>query len=437
MPAYSTLSKTKLSPLERRQFLKLGISSAAGLAIGLPLSLTASPNYSVGVGNSTDPYEATIRAVNSSFGWPGNELNNKKVIIKPNLVLPTTAETGAVTDPQVVRALTDLALQDGASEVYIVENENGFNTFSACGYDFFRNYHQHVSLVSLEQEAISLQNVPNALTYSKMYIPNILLGDDVFFISAAKMKTHSCSYATLSMKNLFGIAPVHKYSIASQPLRWGMHLRGVCQVIVDLNLVRAVDFAVVDGVWAMEGDGPTRGTPVPMNIVVAGSNAVAVDRVCLDAMSIPQAALLSLHYASSLGMGPATPEEIDIFGDSYNPFPFKWPSTVVPLLEIPYAQPQKFSANGFESVQITSEHHALPCYRRIDIIKVSNLNTNIEHIRNIEPWKRFLPEQSISYWDGRDDNGALVSQGVYCIWLRAQYGLFATQTYATGWVVVV
>ncbi len=96
------------------------------------------------------------------------------------------------------------------------------------------------------------------------------------------MKTHYLALATLSLKNLFGLPLVSRYHDARPYGRFGMHERGIHQVILDLNSVRSTDFSVVDGIWAMEGNGPLSGSPVRMETVAAGRNAVAVDRVCLQ-----------------------------------------------------------------------------------------------------------------------------------------------------------
>lgn len=127
------------------------------------------------------------------------------------------AETGVTTDPQVVRALVDLALEAGAAQVLIVESGPQGANFSACGYDFFSDYDPdgRVALVDLNSEPVTLAWVPGGMAYTWLYMPELLLDDDVVFISAAKLKCHSHTHATLTMKNLIGLPPAERYRVPS------------------------------------------------------------------------------------------------------------------------------------------------------------------------------------------------------------------------------
>ena len=77
--------------MKRRSFLMLAADTAVPIAA--QLARAASP-YQVGIGNSSDPYEATQRAVSACGQWPGAALAGKTVMIKPNLVTPHAASTG-------------------------------------------------------------------------------------------------------------------------------------------------------------------------------------------------------------------------------------------------------------------------------------------------------------------------------------------------------
>lgn len=266
----------------RRRFLQLMAGGLAWLAVGQGRACAA--RYRVGLGHLADPYAATLRAVEACSEWPAAAIADRSVVIKPNLVMPMVCETGVTTDPQVVRALVDLALEAGAAQVRIVEGGFGGANFSACGYDFFNDYDPNgrVALVDLNDEPVVFAQMPGGrMAYTELYMPELLLVDDVVFISAAKLKTHFHTHATLTMKNLMGLPPVERYRVPPEEWRFAMHHRGISQVIVDLNLVRPVDFAVVDGIIGMEGDGPVEGTPVELGLVLAGRNPLAVDRVCL------------------------------------------------------------------------------------------------------------------------------------------------------------
>ena len=426
--------------ITRRRFLQLLGGGLAWLAAGP--RRTSAATYRVGVGKSANPYAATRRAVDACGEWPAGAITHRKVIIKPNLVMPMTAETGVTTDPQVVRALVDLALEAGAAQALIVESGSQGANFSACGYDFFNDYDPdgRVALVDLSGEPAVLAWVPGGMAYTQLYMPELLLADDVVFISAAKLKTHFHRHATLTMKNLMGLPPVERYSVPSgdwrEDWRFGIHYRGLSQAIVDLNLVRPIDFAVVDGVIGMEGDGPTEGTPVELDMAVAGRNPVAVDRVCLWAAALPQIGVQHLTYAARKGLGPAYMRDISVVGDPLMLHRFAWPSDLPPIIEYPRVVPYAFAPGIGQQTSVTYWVN-LPCQTRVEIVRTSEVSPEVTLIRTLHDWVDRPAGTETLMWDGRDDGGQVVPPGRYTVRVQARYSDEGTVSYATGrmWVV--
>jgi len=213
--------------LTRRAVLKLGLGASAA-AVWRPGKLSAA-GYRVGVGHDPDPYGATRRALDASGEWPSLGVSGKTVVIKPNLVGPRPSSSGTTTDPEVVRAVVDQALADGAAGVQIIEASPQGAFFSPCGYDFFSTYDPQgrVQLVDLQQIPQVLAPLDGGMTYTAIYTADLLLGSDVVFVSVGKLKTHGDAVASLTMKNLFGLPTVDRY-LSYLPIgRFAMHDRSV------------------------------------------------------------------------------------------------------------------------------------------------------------------------------------------------------------------
>ena len=103
-----------------------------------------------------------------------------------------------------------------------------------------------------------------------------------WIVSAAKMKTHHITGATLSMKNLFGVMPGIYYGWPKNVL----HHAGIENSILDINATLKPHFAIVDGIVGMEGDGPIMGDPKQVGVLVMGRNLAAVDATCCRIMGI-------------------------------------------------------------------------------------------------------------------------------------------------------
>ena len=97
-----------------------------------------------------------------------------------------------------------------------------------------------------------------------------------------KMKTHHWAGVTLSMKNLFGVMPGVVYGWPKNVL----HHAGIPGSILDINAAVRPHLAIVDGIIAMEGDGPIMGTPRAAGLLVLGTNLPAVDATCTRLMGL-------------------------------------------------------------------------------------------------------------------------------------------------------
>lgn len=426
--------------LGRRAFVQLALAGGAWLAARpRPALAQGAPPYRVGVGKSSDAYTATRRAVEASGEWPAERMAGRTVVVKPNLVSPKPSSSGATTDPEVVRALVDLSLLAGAARVLIAESQAPPGNFSACGYDFFNSYdpQARVSLVNLYDAPTTLAPVTGGLAYLYLSLPSLVLDPSIVFVSAAKLKTHGLASATLSVKNLYGLPPPRKYYTPTQRLplpRNALHTRGMDQSALDLALVRPIDFAVVDGVWGMEGDGPSNGSPVRMDLVLAGRNAVAVDRVGLDLMGIRQDQVPHLTYATFRKLGPIDTSSVQVGGDAVAPRAFQ-AAPVPPMVWVPIASPRAFSpASGLQtSIGYRLDGQATT---RVDITQTSELSPSVTPIRALQGWMSRPPGVHTIAWDGRDDAGQLVAAGAYRAQVQAVSPENGRGSYAMGWVIV-
>jgi uncharacterized protein (DUF362 family) len=418
------MSKTRVSPapsaIGRRSFIRWLAANSAILAAA---KASTKPPYYVGVGYSSDPYTATSVALSASGQFP-TTLAGQTVVIKPNLVVPQPSTSGATTDPQVVQAIVDLCLAAGATEILIVEAPlPGKGPYwGPCGYAaiFTKSAYPQVQLVNLVSGTYVLTPVPGGgYAYQEMWVPSLVMQPNTFFVSAGKLKTHVDAVATLTMKNLVGLASETAYAqpVASGFPRHDLHERGIDLSIMDLNLVRPVDFAVIDGVWGMEGQGPISGTPVNTNVVLAGLNPVAVDRVALNVMELPQDSVTYLGYAAKAGLGPANTSTVTLLGDTYTPYPFV-PALTPPVLYQPVATPNTISISAGQSTSIA---YAIPvsCYTCAQIVQDSDTTPDVTVIRTLHTFKPVsAPGESVT-WNGKTGAGAPVAPGTYLARIQA------------------
>jgi uncharacterized protein (DUF362 family) len=118
-------------------------------------------------------------------------------------------------------------------------------------------------------------------------------------ISAAKLKTHCDTGVTLSVKNLLG-------TISLQD-RQAAHRTNIHKAIVDVYSYFSQNkrvVSVVDALWALDGRrGPITGTAVRLDLLVSGSDPLAVDAACVEIMGSSAQAIPHLALAQDYGLG--------------------------------------------------------------------------------------------------------------------------------------
>jgi len=163
--------------LKRRAFLQSLAVPTALLAGRSTTQGAASSGYVVGVGHSSEPYGAARTAIAASGQFPSAAMVGKTVIIKPNLVLASPSTSGTTTDPEVVRAIVDLALLACPARVLIAEGScTQPAPFGPCGYGFFRTYDPlgRITLVDLCKQATKMVKVgtPGGMVYQSLWLPD-------------------------------------------------------------------------------------------------------------------------------------------------------------------------------------------------------------------------------------------------------------------------
>ncbi len=229
----------------------------------------------------------------------------KKVLIKVNFITTMTWDTGATTDPIVVEALIQ-RLKKLPLEIYVVESDatmtNADKAFKATGMAEMCK-HYGVECLNLRHAPDRIKvKIPNGECLKDITVPRIVTESAI--ISAAKMKTHVATKVTLGMKNMFGLLP--------DKLKMKYHAKGISKVIVDINTVLKSHLTVIDGFVAMEGKGPVDGSPVNMNLIIAGKDPVATDATGARVMGIDPHEISHIRTAYQKGLGNI--DDIEIVG---------------------------------------------------------------------------------------------------------------------------
>jgi uncharacterized protein (DUF362 family) len=110
---------------------------------------------------------------------------------------------------------------------------------------------------------------------------------------------------------MFGIVPGSCYGWPKNVLHWA----GIDRAILDINAAARPDFAIVDGILGMEGNGPIQGTPKASGIVLFGDDPVAVDATGCRVMGLLPEKVTYLARSATM-LGHLDPLKIQQLGES-------------------------------------------------------------------------------------------------------------------------
>ncbi len=211
-----------------------------------------------------------IERIISNSEFP--DVSNKSVLLKPNILSDAKPEAGITTNPIVVKAMIDIVKTRGAERV-IVGDSPGLHleSFHAknCGiYDVCQESGAEFA------DFTKSPRVHNLDCSASVAMAAVLDEADIV-ISIAKFKTHQLMYSTGAVKNMFGTLPGLNKSPChvKYPTREAF-ATFICSVYKECH----VDYALIDGIIAMEGPGPANGTLRYLGLLIGSRDGFMADR---------------------------------------------------------------------------------------------------------------------------------------------------------------
>ena len=255
-------------------------------------------------------YENCRDSVDRAFALFPQDIADKKVLIKPNVLRASLTAEHIVTSPALLRAVVEKVETLSPAQIVVGDNPGVFNygdnenSFEKTGLmDAAKGYYKN-----LGNESVTLGFHPEFM--EKVGVSKEIMEADIV-ISLPKFKTHGLTVMTGAIKNSYGILPgaqkARLHKIAGTPERFH-------EVIVEVFRLRIPDLFIMDAVVGMEGNGPASPELREIGLILAADNAVALDGVVARMMGLDPSALRFLQKARESGLGEFESQKIEIDG---------------------------------------------------------------------------------------------------------------------------
>jgi len=212
----------------------------------------------------------------------------KKIFIKPNISHPDFIP-GVITDPTLLYELVGL-LRNNAEEVLVGES-NGYNysckvAFEKTGLKKAVNKAGGVVVNLSEDKVVKIKFQNSSNKPKELFLPKIVVEADAI-IDLPLMKTHEFTMFSGAIKNLFGCVPSNR-RIYLHPF--------LNEVFYKLFSFLNPMLTIMDARVGLEGNGPTKGDPVDMNLILSSNSALATDIIASEIMGLKLEQIKHLNY---------------------------------------------------------------------------------------------------------------------------------------------
>ncbi len=246
-----------------------------------------------------------------------------KVVLKPNLLAARKPEQAVTTDPALIQAVVDWLRERGVTDITLADSPGGpYNemrlrsVYAAARMDTLTGVKLNYGTGSAQVDQ------PRGRVCRRFPVIDPVREAD-YLINLPKVKTHGMTVVSLGIKNLFGVIPgLEKPAIHCRCPGW----EEFAGMLLDLADLVPPAVTLVDGMLAMEGDGPAGGDPRELGYTFASRDLFTLDWFLAGrVMGLGPENIPMLRQAKERGWVEETP---DLAGDPLEEIaPFRRPKT--------------------------------------------------------------------------------------------------------------
>ena len=231
-----------------------------------------------------------------------------KILLKPNLLKRAEVEKAVITHPVVVGAFARILKENGYEQIVLADSCGHGTTQAVIRGTGMDTYLEKYQIPAIDYSEGIKVDYPQGIQAKEFILPKELLEQNCV-ISLSKMKTHALERITGAVKNSYGF--VYGFHKAKGHTQYPS-ADSFARMLIDLNKCVAPKLYVVDGIVAMEGNGPGSGDPVQMNVMLMSTDPVALDSVFSRLVYLKPEMVPTNYHGEKMGLGTWKEEEITL-----------------------------------------------------------------------------------------------------------------------------
>ena len=232
----------------------------------------------------------------------------EKILLKPNLLKKAEVEKAVITHPVVVGAFARILREEGYANIVLADSCGHGTTRQVIQGTGMDTYLEKYQIPAIDYtKGVRVDN-PEGIQAKEFILPQELLEADCV-ISLSKMKTHALERITGAVKNSYGFIYGKNKAIGHTKYP---SADSFARMLIDLNQYVKPRLYIMDGITAMEGNGPGSGDPVAMNVILMSTDPVALDSVFARMVHLKPELVPTNYHGEKMGLGNCREENIEV-----------------------------------------------------------------------------------------------------------------------------
>lgn len=243
------------------------------------------------------------------LGGVGALINKKeKILLKPNLLKKAEVEKAVITHPVVVGAFARILREEGYENIVLADSCGHGTTKQVIQGTGMDTYLEKYQIPAIDYtKGVHVEN-PDGVQAKEFILPKELLEADCV-ISFSKMKTHALERITGAVKNSYGFIYGKNKAIGHTKYP---SADSFARMLIDLNQYVKPRLYIMDGITAMEGNGPGSGDPTAMNVILMSTDPVALDSVFARLVYLKPEMVPTNYHGEKMGLGNCKEANIEV-----------------------------------------------------------------------------------------------------------------------------
>lgn len=243
------------------------------------------------------------------LGGVGALINKEeKILLKPNLLKKAEVEKAVITHPVVVGVFARILREAGYENIVLADSCGHGTTKQVIQGTGMDTYLEKYQIPAIDYtKGVHVEN-PDGIQAKEFILPKELLEADCV-ISLSKMKTHALERITGAVKNSYGFIYGKNKAIGHTKYP---SADSFARMLIDLNQYVKPRLYIMDGITAMEGNGPGSGDPTAMNVILMSTDPVALDSVFARLVYLKPEMVPTNYHGEKMGLGNCKEANIEV-----------------------------------------------------------------------------------------------------------------------------